>query len=67
MTSRERVRRAIGLQEPDRVPVHDSPWSATVARWRTEGMPSDKAPEDLFGYDIRVMGVICRRAFPQKY
>jgi uroporphyrinogen decarboxylase len=53
MTSRERVRRAIAHQEPDRIPIHDNPWPSTVARWRREGLPADADPADYFGYDIR--------------
>ena len=33
MTSQERVRTAIARKVPDRVPVQDGPWRATVARW----------------------------------
>ena len=32
MTSQERVRRAIARKEPDRVPISDGPWAATVQR-----------------------------------
>ena len=39
MTSRERVKMALAHQEPDRVPIHDSPWKATVSRWHKEGLP----------------------------
>lgn len=56
MTSRERVRLAIARKQPDRVPIHDSPWGATVARWRTEGLPLDKTPADYFGYEVRNLG-----------
>ena len=56
LTSRERVRLAINHQEPDRVPVHDSPWGATVTRWRREGLPEDKGPEEFFGFDLRSFG-----------
>jgi len=33
----------------DRVPVTDSPWGATVERWRREGMPKDALISDFFG------------------
>jgi len=56
MTSQERVRRAIARKEPDRVPVLDGPWAATVSRWRKEGLPEDKSPEEYFGYDLRGIG-----------
>jgi len=52
MTSRERVRTAIARQVPDRVPVHDGPWAATLKRWYAEGLPESKTPEDYFGYDF---------------
>jgi len=39
MNSRERVLTALSHREPDRVPVLDSPWRATVERWHREGMP----------------------------
>lgn len=56
MTSRERVRRAIAHQTPDRVPIQDAPWGATVERWRHEGLPDGIAPEDHFNYDVRYLG-----------
>jgi uroporphyrinogen decarboxylase len=54
MTGRERVRKALGHEEPDRVPVYDSLWNGTILRWHQEGLPSDVDPEDYFDYDIKV-------------
>jgi len=56
MTAQERVRLAIARKEPDRVPVMDSIWFATLRRWRKEGLPEDVLPEDFFDYDIREIG-----------
>ena len=56
MSSEERVRTAIARKVPDRVPVHDGPWSATVDRWRTEGMPSRLGPAEYFGYELVTIG-----------
>lgn len=56
MTPQERVRTAISLNEPDRVPICDSPWSATVRRWYREGLPEDTEPRDYFDYDVRGLG-----------
>ncbi len=53
MTSRERVRTAIERMEPDRVPVYDDIWSATVKRWQREGFPEETSPADYFGFDMR--------------
>lgn len=43
MNSRERWKCALEHREPDRVPIHDSPWEATVERWRKEGLPPIEA------------------------
>ena len=53
MTSRERVRTAIARKAPDRVPIYDGPWSATVERWRREGLPADQTSAHYFNYDLR--------------
>ena len=53
MSSQERVKTAIAGKVPDRVPVQDGPWQATVNRWHREGLPEGTKPEDYFGYDIR--------------
>ena len=51
MTTRERITRMYEHREADRVPIVDSPWRGTVARWRREGMPEGAAWEDYFGAD----------------
>ncbi len=52
LTSRERVLMALKHKEADRIPMHDSPWGATVDRWRSEGLPSGVSPADYFGYEL---------------
>jgi uroporphyrinogen decarboxylase len=39
LTTHERYARVYAHQEPDRIPVIDSPWGATIERWQREGMP----------------------------
>jgi len=56
MTGRERIMLALQHKEPDRVPIHDSPWWATIERWRKEGMPADVSVEDYFGYEMAGFG-----------
>ncbi len=51
MTSHERFRRMYEHREADRVPITDSPWPATVERWRREGMPKEADWADFFGLD----------------
>ncbi|MBC7236298.1 MAG: hypothetical protein H5T69_10685 [Chloroflexi bacterium] len=51
MDSRERVRMVLDGQVPDRIPLDDSYWVTTVARWRREGLPADVDPRAYFGTD----------------
>ncbi|MFP4058015.1 MAG: uroporphyrinogen decarboxylase family protein [Candidatus Brocadiia bacterium] len=51
LTSRQRFARMFQHQEADRVPIIDSPWGATIERWRREGMPEDASFVDYFGLD----------------
>jgi uroporphyrinogen decarboxylase len=64
MTSQERVRTAISRKQPDRVPVMDGPWGATVRRWEDEGLPRGADPADYFGYEIVRIGADCSPRFP---
>jgi len=52
MTSRERVLMALNHIEPDRVPISDSPWGTTIARWHREGLPEGIGPAEYFGYEF---------------
>ena len=53
MTSKDRVRTAIARKAPDRVPITDGPWAATVARWGREGLPAHQTSAQYFNYDLR--------------
>jgi uroporphyrinogen decarboxylase len=45
-------------READRVPITDSPWAGTLARWKKEGMAEDADWRDFFGVDkIETIGV----------
>ena len=56
MTSHERFTRMYEHRDADRVPVIDSPWGATIERWRREGMPENVSYVDYFGLD-KVSGI----------
>jgi uroporphyrinogen decarboxylase len=56
MTSQERVKTAINRKIPDRVPVQDSLWGATIERWRKEGLPRRKSPDEYFNYEFVSIG-----------
>ncbi len=51
MTSKERFKRMYDHREADRIPIIDSPWGATIERWRKEGMPRDTGYVEFFGLD----------------
>jgi len=51
MTTHERIARMYRHREADRVPIVDSPWRGTIARWRREGMPKGIEWQDYFGAD----------------
>ncbi len=51
MTSKERISLALKHQKADRIPIMDTIWHTTISRWRQEGLPSDKSPQDYFGFD----------------
>ncbi len=51
MNARERVLAALNHQVADRVPIHDSPWVATIARWHKEGLPLVN-PAEYFDYEL---------------
>jgi len=64
LNSRDRVNLVLQHREPDRVPIHDSPWQATIDRWRTEGLPSGVSPADYFGYELAGYGADTSPQFP---
>ena len=51
MTTHERMSRMYAHREADRVPVTDSPWGATIQRWRREGLPEGVTCREYFGLD----------------
>lgn len=56
MNTHERFKRMYEHKEADRIPVIDSPWGATIERWRREGMPEGVDYVDYFGLD-RTVGI----------
>lgn len=51
MTSKERFTRMFEHREADRIPIIDSPWAGTIARWKREGMPEGVDWRDYFQVD----------------
>lgn len=51
LTTHERMTRILEHRDADRVPVTDSPWGATLARWHREGLPKDVDWAEYLGLD----------------
>ena len=51
MTSRDRILCALSHEEPDRIPITDTQWETTIARWHREGLPGDQSPYGYFDYE----------------
>ena len=66
MTSRERVRMALEHKEPDKVPIQDSIWGATVSRWHKEGLPEEIPVSEYFGFEMVGFGADLSPRFPVK-
>lgn len=66
MDSRTRIRMALEHQQADRIPIHDSPWRATLSRWHQEGLPEEIPVEEYFGYELRSFGADLSPRFPLK-
>jgi len=64
MTSRERVARCLRHERPDRVPIFECFWDATILNWRKEGLPPEMSPGDHFGLEIELMEVDNTFGFP---
>lgn len=66
MTSRERVKRALNREEPDRIPINDNVWEATVERWKKEGFPEGNPVSEYFNYDMARFIPDLSPRFPQQ-
>lgn len=67
MTTHERMQYVYAHREPDRLPLLDSPWASTVARWRREGFPQNARVSDFFGFEkIAHIGVDNSPRYPTR-
>lgn len=58
MTTRERMLRMYEHRDADRIPITDSPWNGTIARWHREGMPEGIDWRDYFDIDkVEAIGI----------
>ena len=51
LTTLERMSRVLNHEQPDRLPMYDSPWASTTARWHREGLPRGVSPHAFFGWE----------------
>ena len=67
LTTKERFARMYAHKEADRVPIMDSPWGGTIARWKREGMPADADWRDYFDVDkVESIGIDISPRFETK-
>ena len=66
MNSRERIGLALAHKEADRVGIHDSPWGATISRWRKEGLPDEIPVAEYFEYELVSFRADLSPQFPVK-
>ncbi len=66
MTGRERVICSIQHRTPDRIPKDDSFWEDTLSRWKAEGLASDIALREQFGFDIAALSIDASPGFEVK-
>ena len=52
MNARERIKRIMNFQVPDRIGMFDGYWTETLERWKGEGMPADLDIGSQFGHDL---------------
>jgi len=52
MSSKERVRKILNFELPDRVGIWDAYWPETLQRWQKEGLPEEIDPREYFEHDI---------------
>ncbi len=64
MTSKERVLAVLNHQEPDRIPIQDIIWNATVNRWKKEGLPESIDVNEYFNFEITFFGADTSPRFP---
>ena len=63
-TGAERFKAALAHREPDHIPIHDSPWGATIDRWHHEGLSTAIPVAEHFGYELCGFGVDLSPRFP---
>lgn len=56
VTSRDRIKKTLNFELPDRIGIADEFCGETLKRWRNAGLPANARPEEHFGFDIRVFG-----------
>ncbi len=67
MNGKERVKRILAGEIPDRVPLFDTYWETTVERWHKEGLPLATSPNIFFGTDeIARIGGDYTMQFPER-
>lgn len=57
MTSKERIRRCLNFEQPDRIGIYDVFLKETVEEWRSQGLPKGQEAQDYFGHDFETVSL----------
>lgn len=66
MNSRERIKRLLAFQEPDRIGKQDAFWEDTLSSWYEQGMPAGVDPGDYFGFDFDNLFIDASLRLPER-
>jgi len=55
MTSRERVKKCLNFEKPDRIGFYDVFLEETIRGWRTQGLPPEKGAGEYFDHDFQII------------
>ena len=66
LNSRDRIKKLLAFEEPDRIGLADSFWEDTLTRWQMEGMPQEVKANDFFGFDFDWLYMDCSLRLPEQ-
>ena len=66
MKSRERIKKLLSFEEPDRIGLHDAYWEDTIIRWYEEGLPVGVDPTEYFEFDFDNLYIDASLRLPEK-
>ena len=57
MNSKERIKKSLHFDKPDRIGAYDIFLDETIEGWRSQGLPSGRKIQEYFGHDFRTVNI----------